>query len=735
MTAVPRAIDARIRDATGSAQLADGLVEDREAAVAIAFDYDGPSQFRAGELARWALRLTARVALPRGACIAVAHRWPNDWGVAQSDDPEAADYLEARIDAGPVRWWGARLHTWHPFDHALFVELADGLAAGRSVEARYGGRRGFRAQTFIEEASPFSLRWQVAPGAPWVEFARHRVAVVGSTPAKLVVTVPSRVVAGQSFDVHVRVEDAWGNPANLDEAVELSNGLVLRPGTAGWARTSTSLSMRGVHRLDAWSAGERVLTATSNPVEVVDAQHAQPLYWADLHGQSTIGCGARSIDAYYAHARDFAAVDAASHQANCFLVSNGEWRETQDSTRRQQQSQRFVTLLGVEWSGATNVGGDHNLYFRGDEAELRRCSHEFLADKSDAATDLAHVEDVYRHYAASDTLVAVHVGGRTADLAWHAPDLDRLIEVHSTHATSEWFLLDALRRGYRMAVIAGSDGVDGRPGNSHPGHMGVRNVRGGLTAILASELTRAALWDALKARRCYATTGERIVLDFRAGDVRMGDSVGWQGPPPPFDIRVEGTAPIERVELYRGRECIAAVDAFAGREPSNRLRVAWRGASAQGNWQRARMEWHGGLRIEGARIVDVAGWAFDTPDEGVVEHDASQVRWRSVTAGDWDGVVVELDRFDAAVLAFVTAPMTLRVPLHGLAGDACSVDAQGPDRTLELRRLPREMPAPSLRARLVDPAPCAGTQAYWVRVRQADGALAWSTPIFADCTP
>ena len=72
---------------------------------------------------------------------------------------------------------------------------------------------------------------------------------------------------------------------------------------------------------------------------------------------------------------------------------------------------------------------------------------------------------MYAHYRGSDTLVAVHVGGRTADLQWHEPALDRLLEVHSTHATSEWFLFDALRRGYRMGVIAGSDSVDGRPGS------------------------------------------------------------------------------------------------------------------------------------------------------------------------------------------------------------------------------------------------------------------------------
>ena len=66
---------------------------------------------------------------------------------------------------------------------------------------------------------------------------------------------------------------------------------------------------------------------------------------------------------------------------------------------------------------------------------------------------------------------------RTADLRWHEPTLERLIEVHSTHATSEWFLMEALQRGYRMGVTAGSDSVDGRPGASHPLPAGGRRCR------------------------------------------------------------------------------------------------------------------------------------------------------------------------------------------------------------------------------------------------------------------
>jgi hypothetical protein len=700
--------------------------------------YEGEPVLAAGSLTRFALVLDARSTLPAGTQVGIARRWPSDWGTPQSSEPAAADYLA--IDGGPVpvRWWTARRHAWHPFDHVLFVEWPHGLPARSACTLRFGdgaqGSPGFTVQTFIEEASPLLVRLLPPGSDAWIEIGRPTVQIVGAAPHALVLTAPSRVDRGQTFDLHVRVEDTWGNPARLDAPVMLEAPIAgeVRIPSSGWCRIPVALHEPGIHRLRAHAGAS--LRATSNPVDAREGTGAR-LYWGDLHAQSVIGCGARSIDAYYRHARDFARSDFASHQANCFLVSNPEWSQTEESAKRHQEDGRFVTLLGVEWSGASAVGGDHNLYFPGDEAALRRCSHEFVADKSDVASDLAHVTQVHEHYRGSDTLVAVHVGGRTADLRWHEPALERLLEVHSTHATSEWFLHDALRRGYRMGVIAGSDSVDGRPGASHPGHMGVRNVRGGLTAVEMPALTRGALWSALKSRHCYATTGERIVLSLRAGEARMGDEMRVSRLPA-FAVEVEGTAPVEAIDFYRDDRCIASVDRMAhDYAPSQRVRVAWSGASAPGNWQRARMAWDGELRIEGARIVAAQDWAFDTPDEGVRAVESSRVAWRSITAGDWDGVVLELDSVDTAQLTFVTEPMTVRAALRDLAAAPTTFHAESPQRRVELRRLPSTMPAWSWRGAFEDDAPQPGAHAYWVRVRQADGALAWSTPIFVMLEP
>lgn len=687
-----------------------------------------PPAVRAGELGRWPVTMRLKRALPRGARLAMARRWPSDWGLPQAGDPAAPDFATvAASNQAPLRWWCERLIPWHPFDHAIIIELLAPMAAGDVVTFQFGATPGpgARAQSFIEEASPLSIR--IAPtGEDWREIARPGVRVVGSAPARLVATAPSHVAPGETFDVHVRVEDKWGNPASDVAAIASIGAAKADLASAGgsWVLVRTKLDRPGIHRLTA-RAGD--FSAETNPISC--GQHALRAFWGDIHAQSVVGCGARSVEAFYKHARDFGRADFASHQANCFLVSNPEWRETEDVSKALNEPGRFVTLLGVEWSGTRAVGGDHNLYFPGDSAPITRCSHQHVDDKSDVATDLPHITDVHKHYRGSDTIVAVHVGGRSADLQWHEPSIEKLLEVHSTHATSEWFLFEALKRGQEYGVIAGSDSVDGRPGASHPGHLAVRNVRGGLAAFMLPALSRDHLWKAMKARACYGTTGERILLDFAAGPHPMGASV--TGPLESFQVSIAGTAPLAAIEFFRGTEIIArAPIAPVDPTPSRWVRVAWRGLTLPGTWDRARMIWHGALRVAGGRIVNARGWAFDTADEGITGWTDSSVRWRSVTGGDWDGVEMEIDGDAATRIDFATAPLTMSCRLADLDRGPLELAARDPERELRVERLPAAPCPRDWSGAFRDAAPPPGRHAYWLRVRQDDGAMAWSTPIF-----
>jgi hypothetical protein len=75
--------------------------------------------------------------------------------------------------------------------------------------------------------------------------------------------------------------------------------------------------------------------------------------------------------------------------------------------------------------------------------------------------------------------------------------------------------------------------------------------------VLAEELDRGPVFEAVRRRRVYATTGDRIVLELTANGSPMGEEIEAQGEVS-LKVRVEGTAPVDRVEIVKD-----LVDTFA----------------------------------------------------------------------------------------------------------------------------------------------------------------------------
>ncbi len=109
------------------------------------------------------------------------------------------------------------------------------------------------------------------------------------------------------------------------------------------------------------------------------------------------------------------------------------------------------------------------------------------------------------------------------------------------------YIQEALASGLRLGIVAGSDRHDyATDERSHP----VDIYPGGLTAVWASELSDEALWRSLWNRRCYGTTGARIILEFSADGLPMGSEYFCAGAPR-LEGRIIGTAPLVRAELLR----------------------------------------------------------------------------------------------------------------------------------------------------------------------------------------
>lgn len=107
------------------------------------------------------------------------------------------------------------------------------------------------------------------------------------------------------------------------------------------------------------------------------------------------------------------------------------------------------------------------------------------------------------------------------------------LQRHSSTTSKRAFVDYALReKHYKMGFVASGD---------HNG-MGV-----GVAALWIREFSREGLLEAMRSRRCFATTGDKMIVDFSLEDS-----------PPRLNIKVKGQRELEKVEVLRNSRVIKA---------------------------------------------------------------------------------------------------------------------------------------------------------------------------------
>jgi hypothetical protein len=721
--------------------------------------------FVAGAHAELTLTYTAgRFGIDDTGMVKVSWRSTSDMGKPQFDKPEAENFTTVEASNGAtlvVRF--DRLNV-RPFANTLMIRVGRGyLREGDTLTVRIGDRRqgspGVRLQTNAEA----NVQLRVAVDA----FATYEFCELPDQPAFDLVPgpavswkaiLPSLAVVGEPFRLAIVAQDKWGNPTadaarHLDPVSSqplrgLPPHIAINRGDAPIVLENLVAEAEGDVELRLMSDGEEI--ARANPLGVVK-QAGLRRYWGDLHGQSgeTIGMG--TADAYFRYARDAAFLDMVGHQGNDFQITDAFWTELNRLTAAFDAPGRFVCLPGYEWSGNTGMGGDRNVFFRHEGRPIRRSSH-ILVPGQTSTEAVATANDLFRALEGEDAVVIAHVGGRYADLNYaHDGRLERAVEVHSTWGTFEWILHDAFACGYRVGVVCHSDDHKGRPGATTPGASSF-GALGGLTCYFMPELTRDALFDALRRRRHYGTTGARIFLDIEAtfDEAVTGFSEDPQlGPAQTSAVRraamgdiirpgratmrvaadIIGTAPIERVEVMHGTKVAATHRPYRAADLGRRVRVLWQGAEYRGRGRETL--WRGKLTVTGNRIMRFAPVNFLNPERTVRETAAgTSLAWSSVTTGNLSGIDLWLDAAAAGTLDIETNVVSASVDLAGLAGERAVFDGGGLGRQLSVYRLPEQDWDRSLR---LDHAVSFAGEAdlpVYLRVTQADGHQAWSSPIY-----
>jgi hypothetical protein len=555
----------------------------------------------AGTVADFPLRFTVGktgIQTGGGIALATAHGIGTECGCTrlQTKDSAAENYLTFKTSTGAELEWTPspatlaitqfQFYRFHPWNYVhLFKLKGPALKPGDTIQI---DMRNTRVQMYDETAFTFRFYVDAFGDRDYLPLASNpSVEIVAAEPAELHVIAPTEWEVGKPGWINVWAADRYGNPATSFRgsiSFEAGGGVRL-PG-----QYTFSAEDRGAHRFEnvifaapgtyrIRAAENGGLAGESNPLVVSSGAASEKIYWGDIHTHTMYSDGRGTPEETYDFGKRISALDFCAVTDHDIVTEDWMWSRIKDAAKRFYEPGRYVTFLAYEWSGATDVGGDHNVYTTDADMPLFRSSwvfnYENLRMYHGPNPGANHVEDLFRQldkiYRDENVMAIPHYGGRHANPAFHNPKLQRQIEIFSDHRRSEDWATPFLKNGYRLGIMASSDNHAGNAGygirrkevvvgeegevfsKRSPAEQGTA-----LVAAYAKDLTREGIFQALYHRRTYATTGTRILLRFDLNDAPMGSETRVSAPPR-ITASAEGTAQIQVMRLVKNGQVIHAV--------------------------------------------------------------------------------------------------------------------------------------------------------------------------------
>jgi hypothetical protein len=355
---------------------------------------------------------------------------------------------------------------------------------------------------------------------------------------------PSQAVAGETFRLVIALLDRDGNPAvgqDLGLQVQDEHGNVLASldsldadQPALWHPWIT-LAETGVTQL-ALLDGDGLALAASDPLRVHEQPPSEGIWWGDIHlhhGHGRVTDNGEQLDENHDYARDVAGLHVAAETVKAWPMETSFaslWQELTLACEGYESVGTYVPLMGFEWMGNATQG-HHNVYYDRCDGTLGPDSIPDLgAEDQGLFAWMTQTEQDVGVRAIAVPHATSYTGANWVD---RCDDLRPLAEIFSQGwgdsstdpIAGTGGVYSGLGQGNRLGFIGASDSHMGWAGNREEG----RGAPGmaALTAFVAPELTRAAVFEALERRSTYATSGHRPLLSFSAqgGTVPMGGSL------------------------------------------------------------------------------------------------------------------------------------------------------------------------------------------------------------------
>jgi len=287
------------------------------------------------------------------------------------------------------------------------------------------------------------------------------------------------------------------------------------------------------------------------------------LFWGDFHDHTDLSvCNRRHNPPghdLFANLRDIEKLDFCALTDHGYNFDPQQWSLNGEQTRYNHDPHRFLTFLAQEWTSSTNYTsggyGHRNLIFLDPYYDRFHDSFDGKISPDDLWKGLKGVEFICIPHQLADWQ---HKGRGNPPTDWSFADetLQPVAEIFQTRESYEYlgcprqaphgepkrghYLQDAWASGIVIGVIASPDHGGGK----------------GKAGVWAEELTRQKIFEAVRGRHTFGTSGAKIALRFSAGDAMMGDKVKRRGGPVSFTVEALAMHDVVEVAILRNNEIV-----------------------------------------------------------------------------------------------------------------------------------------------------------------------------------
>ena len=288
--------------------------------------------------------------------------------------------------------------------------------------------------------------------------------------------------------------------------------------------------------------------------------------WGNCHEHTLLSrCWGDGSDATpdedYRYGFDIEGYDFIALTDHCFDSWEPVWRCTRRAAAFYNDPPHVVANPAYEWTALAKEiapsSGHRNIVLASDDDARRILDIDKVPafDRPGRGSSIDQVWELMRKRRINGVSIPHHTADADHTVNWdyHDPEFQTAVEIFQCRLSCEHrgcprqtnnalqrdgaWVWDALARGLRMGFVASGD----------HNNMGI-----GRTALLVREVSQSGVVEALRNRRCFATTGAPIYVDFRVDGHIMGSAFTHGGAHAPTVMaRIKGTAPLRDIAVIK----------------------------------------------------------------------------------------------------------------------------------------------------------------------------------------